>query len=261
MLFPALIFVILSYFLLWLCFPASHDDLFFLNQEKSRTEPIKETTVGERLSPVLQSYPLRNDGVFFISHASSGPARELALTLSKYGFQVLVGVKNKVEKRSFLYSMKKGIELIEFNLEDPTTYPTLIYRLRYIRRDLDRPLVGVVLNLADEIQLASNLQSNDILDPQYLEERYKAIFKSPSRVLTALLELNKVQCAEHVKQRTILEKQEIALPLTPSSLSSTDANNSKTSFSYNAEGFRIILLTKETPPLVTSSFQREQSTM
>lgn len=96
------------------------------------------------------SFPLRSDGVLFISHASSGPAREAALLLPRFGFHVLIGVKDKAERRSFLYSMRKGVELIDFDMADPSTYPNLIYRLRHIRRDLDRPVVGLVLNLAGQ---------------------------------------------------------------------------------------------------------------
>lgn len=96
------------------------------------------------------SFPLRSDGVLFISHASSGPAREAALLLPRFGFHVLIGVKDKTERRSFLYSMRKGVELIDFDMADPSTYPNLIYRLRHIRRDLDRPVAGLVLNLAGQ---------------------------------------------------------------------------------------------------------------
>lgn len=79
-------------------------------------------------------FPVRRDGVIFITHGMNKVLRETAFALTKQGFQVLLGVKNKAERRSFLYSMQKGLELIDFDIQDPSTYPPLVYRLREMRQ-------------------------------------------------------------------------------------------------------------------------------
>lgn len=136
MVMSALLITWLSYFLLWMSFP-------------SRSPTVaRGDTITTRRSNGSVEYPARPTGVVFISHAASGPVREAVYTLSRYGYQVLVGVKDKVERRSYLYSLRKGIELIDFDVADPATYPPLIYRLRHIRRDLDRPVVAAVINIA-----------------------------------------------------------------------------------------------------------------
>jgi hypothetical protein len=95
-------------------------------------------------SPILQP---RNDGVLFVSNAAYGQARNLVYELASHGYHILVGVRNKRERNSFSYAMRKGVELIDFDMGDPATYVDLVYRLRKIRRDLDRPFAGMVVNL------------------------------------------------------------------------------------------------------------------
>lgn len=97
--------------------------------------------------PTPLSYPIRRDGTIFVSNAAHGSCRDSTYKLSEVGFQVVVGVKDLAERSSYLYSIRKGMELTNFSLSDPSLYPPLIYRLRQIRRDLDRPYVGVLINL------------------------------------------------------------------------------------------------------------------
>ena len=96
----------------------------------------------------VRNVPVRKDGVIFISDGAKGSSREAAIELAKHGYHVLVGAKTDAEIRSFAFDARKGLELIKFDITNPSTYVTLVYRLRQIRRDLDRPLVGIVLNLA-----------------------------------------------------------------------------------------------------------------
>lgn len=147
MMMSALIITWFSYLLLWMCFPSR-------TPTSAKAQVV--TNTGQNIT--VDYLPSRPDGVIFISHAASGPAREAVYILSRFGYQVLVGVKDKIERRSFLYSLRKGIELIDFDVSDPSTYPPLIYRLRHIRRDLDRPIVGVLINLAgiNTFQLFTN---------------------------------------------------------------------------------------------------------
>ena len=46
-----------------------------------------------------------------------------------------------------------GLEMILFDLTNPSTLVEVIYRLRQIRRDLDRPIVGILINIAGNIFL------------------------------------------------------------------------------------------------------------
>lgn len=97
--------------------------------------------------------PIRRDGVIFVSDGAKGSVREASIELAKHGYHVLVGCKTDAEIRSFAFDSRKGLEMIKFDIANPATFVTLVYRLRQIRRDLDRPLVGVVLNLAGSIML------------------------------------------------------------------------------------------------------------
>lgn len=97
--------------------------------------------------PTPLSYPIRRDGTILVSNAAHGSCRDSVFMLSEAGFQVVLGVKDLAERSSFLYSIRKGMEFSNFSLSDPSLYPPLIYRLRQIRRDLDRPYVGVLINL------------------------------------------------------------------------------------------------------------------
>ena len=92
--------------------------------------------------------PVRKDGVIFISDGAKGSAREAAIELAKHGYHVLVGAKSEAEIRSFAFDSRKGLEPILFDITNPSTFVSLIFRLRQIRRELDRPFVGIVLNLA-----------------------------------------------------------------------------------------------------------------
>jgi hypothetical protein len=91
---------------------------------------------------------VRRDGVVFVSDGAKGIARDASIELTKLGYHVLVGVKSEEEKRSFVFESRKGLEVIIFDVADPTTLVKVVYRLRQLKRDLDRPIVGVVLNLA-----------------------------------------------------------------------------------------------------------------
>lgn len=99
--------------------------------------------------------PVRRDGVVFVSDGAKGSVREASIELAKHGYHVLVGCKTEAEIRSFAFDSRKGLELIKFDIANPATFVTLVYRLRQIRRDLDRPLVGVVLNLAGIVCIIS----------------------------------------------------------------------------------------------------------
>lgn len=108
--------------------------------QKFNKQPITSTST--------MIVPVRKDGVIFVSDGAKGSIRQASIELAKHGYHVLVGCKTDAEIRSFAYDTRKGLELIKFDIADPATFVTLIYRLRQIRRDLDRPIVGIVLNLA-----------------------------------------------------------------------------------------------------------------
>jgi hypothetical protein len=111
----------------------------------------RSTMSVERTQNPVENYvpvPVRKDGVVFVTDGAQGVARQASIELAKHGYHVLVGCKTDAEVRSFAFDARKGLEMIKFDIADPSTFVTLIYRLRQVRRDLDRPIVGIVLNLA-----------------------------------------------------------------------------------------------------------------
>lgn len=129
------------------------------------------------------SWPVRKDGVIFVTDGAKGDSRLASIELAKHGYHVLVGCKTDAEIRSFAFDARKGLELIKFDLVDPSTFVGLIYRLRQIRRDLDRPIVGIILNLAEYLQDYAGEPSTDYLNIITMDRHYKALFKGPVRLL------------------------------------------------------------------------------
>lgn len=105
------------------------------------------------LNPEVIKMPVRRDGVVFVSDGSRGGVRDATIELAKLGYHVLVGVKSKEEARSFVYDQRKGLETIQFDIADPVTLASVINRLREIRRDLDRPIVGLIINHAGSVEV------------------------------------------------------------------------------------------------------------
>lgn len=102
--------------------------------------------------PTWHNVSVHRDGVIFFSNGVDGRAREVAFSLARRGYHVLLGVRTIQEKATFAYVQQKGVEIILFSLEDPSSYQPVIDRLRKIRRDLDRPLSGIVVNLAGTLK-------------------------------------------------------------------------------------------------------------
>jgi len=90
---------------------------------------------------------LSTDGVVFFANGVTGSSRLTAYELARRGFHILIAVRDQAERRSYSYSLRKGMELINFDISDPSTYPALVDRLRYIKRGLHRPLSGILINL------------------------------------------------------------------------------------------------------------------
>lgn len=104
----------------------------------------KDVSVSQ---PPTIHMPVRRDGVVFVTDGARGNVREASIELTKLGYHVLLGVKSEDERKTFAYDQRKGLETILFDIGDPVTLVNVIYRLRQIRRDLDRPIVGLVINL------------------------------------------------------------------------------------------------------------------
>lgn len=136
--------------MLWFLGPMSKYHPNYHGQVDTKSNPMPKKIIKENIvkKQPKSHIPFRSDGVVFVSNAFNGPIRESLEKLRKTGYHILVGVKNNMERNSFSYSLGKGLEFIDFNIGDPSTYPDLIYRLRVIQRDLDRPIAGIVLNLA-----------------------------------------------------------------------------------------------------------------
>ena len=132
--------------------------------------------------------PLRRDGVvILITDGAKGFAREAALELSEgaYGYHVLVGVRSEAELKSFTYEARKGLEPILFDISDPTTLVTLIYRLRYLRANMGRDLGGIIINLADFIvdHRRDNGGPEALVNTDIMDSHYRALLKGPTRLL------------------------------------------------------------------------------
>jgi hypothetical protein len=76
--------------------------------------------------------------LFAINHA----VRMLA---EEYGIYVLMGVQSKEMVHFLSKDAVKGVELIEVDTTEPSNVAKLVYRSREIIRDLDRPLVGLLM--------------------------------------------------------------------------------------------------------------------
>ena len=63
------------------------------------------------------------------------------------GYHILLGVNNEKELGRFIYDKVKGIEPIVLDFKEPNHILRAVYRIQEIKRDLYRPLVGVVINL------------------------------------------------------------------------------------------------------------------
>jgi NAD(P)-dependent dehydrogenase (short-subunit alcohol dehydrogenase family) len=128
--------------------------------------------------------PVKTDGIIIMTGGSSGSVHETAFQLAKHGYQVLFGVSSSQESKAFsYYGAQKGLEFIQFNMFDPSTYPDLIYRLRLINRDLHRPIGGLIINLYDFIDKQKDEISKNLLDFKMIEENYKVTVKSPLRII------------------------------------------------------------------------------
>jgi len=94
------------------------------------------------------------DRTIFITDASSGYAREAALLLSQQGFHVLAGVKTESQRRSFVYDVasRKGLEPVVVDISDPGQLADLLYRIRQVASDRQRPLYGVLVNSLQELE-------------------------------------------------------------------------------------------------------------
>ena len=94
----------------------------------------------------LYSYPVNLGGTVLITDAALGPSREAAIYLSSLGLHVLAGVKTDYEAKSFSFDERKGLETIIMDINEPATVANALYRIKEIRRDLNRDLFGVVIS-------------------------------------------------------------------------------------------------------------------
>ncbi len=194
-----LLFHFVFLLLLWMWYSYHH--LYIVptlgTQQHSQNNRLSVSTPTSLTHNPIKIVPIRREGVIFFTDASTGAVRDAALSLTQQGFHVVVGASSKAEQRSFAYLARKGLEIIPFNLYDPSTYPDAVYRLRHIRRDLDRPLVSLVINLADYVIKEAFVQKHDsMLDVDYASNQYRNIIKSPMRFTQALVELSRLQTKE-----------------------------------------------------------------
>ena len=217
--------------------------------------PIESQAVGHQMEftdkPRTFHLPVQKDSVLFFTAASSGPAQEAAMQLSSHGYQVVIGTKSADKQAFSYYGLKKGIELIDFDLFDPSTFPDLIYRLRVIERDLKRYTNALVINMIDYLEelkkeLPGKTQIN-LLDIKEVDEFYKISMKSPIRILQAMMELARLQTIEKNQRMQSVEKDEI------DGFDEDDTKPLSSEKGWDAGGFRIVLLIKQFPDAACSS--------
>ena len=113
---------------------------------------------------------------------------------------MLVGVKSEDERNTFMYESQKGIETIVFDIADPTTLVQVIYRLRYIAKNMNRDLAGIVINSLEYIRDNRNLMSDEqrlnLVDVEGLDSNYKTLLKGPVRLIQAIIDLIHYQSIE-----------------------------------------------------------------
>eukprot|EP00601_Ochromonadales_sp_CCMP2298_P014186 CAMPEP_0173236996 /NCGR_PEP_ID=MMETSP1142-20121109/11782_1 /TAXON_ID=483371 /ORGANISM="non described non described, Strain CCMP2298" /LENGTH=260 /DNA_ID=CAMNT_0014167591 /DNA_START=142 /DNA_END=921 /DNA_ORIENTATION=- len=198
---------------------------------------LRARELGEVVVPLTHmthvDVPVRRDGVILVTDGAKGHAREVATELAKHGFHVLVGVRSTAELRSFAFEARKGLEPVLFDLTQPATFADIVYRIRQIRRDLDRPLVGVLLNLAAYVEDYDGEENANFLDISFLDRHYKAVFKGPVRLLQALFELLRHQDSEaKAQQGRLLEAAQEA----------QEGSNATRVNTLNTQGLRITTL-------------------
>jgi hypothetical protein len=170
----------------------------------------------------------RKDGTILVTSAASRAIRNAGLELAKHGSHVLFGVQSADQRKALTaYTGRKGIELIKFDMYDPSTFPDVIYRLRIIKRDLQRPLTGVVINLMDYLDQVKDSRAIDLMEAKEIENVYKHSFSSPMKTVQAFLHLAKHQNEESEGPEPESEETEVA----------KDG-------AWNAGGLRIVVLTK-----------------
>lgn len=161
--------------------------------------------VYQRLEKI---YPVNKGSTVLITDAAHGFARELALHLAHSGFHVLAGVRTESEARSFIFDSRKGLEPVLFDINEPALIAKVIYRIKQVRLELDRPLSGLILNIAgDKIVLHSNfdiyftmleLQFTDLysdvnttshigIKNDLLDAHFKTIYKASTKLLQVII--------------------------------------------------------------------------
>jgi hypothetical protein len=222
------------------------------------------TTDPTESSTFIFDVSVNKDSVVFFTSVSAGPSQNAALQLASYGYQSLIGSKSEIDYllRDSYSSMTKGLERINFNLFDPSTFPDLIYRLRIIERDLQRPTSALVINLLDYMEefdkptIGAHNLLKDILDMKEIDQMYKISFKSPLRIIHAIMELIRLQnLVQETTKATAVPRQP---PVTDSLLDEVDPADNRLSaqtlrnqtrrpgsLAWNGGGFRIVLLMNE----------------
>jgi len=159
----------------------------------------------------VKRFPVCREGTVVITDAAYGHARQTALLLADQGLHVLAGVRTKAEERSFTHDARKGLEAIRMDMSEPNDIAKLYYRLRFVAADLQRPLYGILVNTADSVLNADNVDaatppnyrnldipfnvthmrhiSENVIDVPVLDDGYNSYVKGPMRVVQAALAL------------------------------------------------------------------------
>lgn len=83
--------------------------------------------------------------LILLTHKDLPSLRQAANALASYGLHVLVGVSSATMVPHFAETAVKGVELTVVDIQEPSHIAHVVYRSREITRDLQRPLLGIVM--------------------------------------------------------------------------------------------------------------------
>lgn len=137
---------------------------------------------------------LHSNGIIFISDGSIGFTRNLAFDLIEKGYYVIIGVKTQHEKDSFIYELRKGLDIALFDINIPQDLAKIIFYIREIELKLQRYLNCLIINNIDEIKYYHELDLTNKKKEKYNEFDMNDMDNSYKRFFKGFYRLFQVSC-------------------------------------------------------------------
>ena len=103
-------------------------------------------------SHIPGALPIDRGGAVIVTDARGALGREMTMRLASHGLHVLAGVPTEADIKSFVFDRRKGVEPFLFDPHEPKTLANIMYRTREVFQDLRRPLVGLIVNVAEDFE-------------------------------------------------------------------------------------------------------------